>query len=41
MGQRAKEFGGELQLRDGKLGTLVEVTIPIEPSALQSKPVIE
>jgi signal transduction histidine kinase len=40
MSQRAKEFGGELQLRDGKPGTVVEVTIPIEPSAQQSKPVI-
>jgi signal transduction histidine kinase len=28
MRQRVKEFGGELQLRDGSPGTLVEVIIP-------------
>ena len=29
MSQRAKEFGGELRLRDGNPGTLIEVVIPI------------
>ena len=28
MSQRAKEFGGELRLRDGNPGTLIEVVIP-------------
>jgi signal transduction histidine kinase len=33
MNQRAKQFGGELRLRDGNPGTLVEVIIPTKTSA--------
>ena len=33
MRQRVKEFGGELQLRNGSPGTLVEVVLPIKAAA--------
>jgi signal transduction histidine kinase len=33
MRQRAKEFGGELRLRNADPGTLLEVTIPLKPSS--------
>jgi signal transduction histidine kinase len=32
MRQRAKEFGGELRLKNAQPGTLIEVIIPIKPS---------
>ena len=40
MRQRVKEFGGELHLRDGNPGTLVEVVIPIGSVHAQSLPAI-
>jgi signal transduction histidine kinase len=40
MRQRVKEFGGELQLRDGNPGTLVEVVIPLGSVHQQSFPAI-
>jgi signal transduction histidine kinase len=36
MRQRAKEFGGELRLKNAQPGTLIEVTIPIKSSTSQS-----
>ena len=38
MSQRAKEFGGELRLRAGNPGTLVEVIIPAELAQHQESP---
>jgi signal transduction histidine kinase len=32
MRQRAKEFGGELRLKNADPGTLIEVTIPLKVS---------
>ena len=37
MRQRAKEFGGELKLRNADPGTLIEVTIPIKPANVQAQ----
>jgi len=38
MRQRAKEFGGELRLRNAQPGTLIEVTIPLAPNSNESHP---
>ncbi|HEY2461694.1 MAG TPA: response regulator [Candidatus Acidoferrum sp.] len=35
MRQRIKEFGGELRLRKGNPGTLVEITIPLKSASLR------
>jgi signal transduction histidine kinase len=38
MSQRAKEFGGELRLRDANPGTVVEVVVPVESVHQQPLP---
>jgi len=37
MRQRVKEFGGELRIQNAEPGTIVEVTVPIEPVAVTSQ----
>ena len=37
MRQRVKEFGGDLRIENANPGTLVEVTVPIEPAARDSQ----
>jgi signal transduction histidine kinase len=41
MKQRVKELGGDLQLRHGDPGTIIEVTIPIPAAArIQTAPAV-
>jgi len=37
MRQRVKEFGGHLRIRNSNPGTIVEVTVPVEPVGLNSQ----
>lgn len=37
MRQRVKEFGGQLRIRNAAPGTIVEVTVPIEPVGMTSQ----
>jgi signal transduction histidine kinase len=37
MRQRVKEFGGDLRIGNANPGTFVEVTVPVEPEAQDSK----
>ena len=37
MRQRVKEFGGQLRIRNATPGTIVEVTVPIEPAGITSQ----
>lgn len=37
MRQRVKEFGGDLRIGNAKPGTFVEITVPVEPAARDSR----